>query len=142
MKLGVRAHDYGKHSPEKLAEILHREGLTSAQLAIPLAIEGVDSFADITDELLMEINTAFHKYGIEIAVLSCYIHPAHEDDKVRKGQVETYQCMLECSKKLGANMVGTERRRYNGTDADRTIHFERLGESVTAKVQKEEQLDA
>ena len=33
MKIGVRAHDYGKMEIEKMAETLHREGYEAAQLA-------------------------------------------------------------------------------------------------------------
>ena len=37
MKIGVRAHDYGKMEIEDLARVLHEEGYDAAQLALPKA---------------------------------------------------------------------------------------------------------
>ena len=37
MKIGVRAHDYGRMEIEKLAEVLRAQGYDGAQLAMPKA---------------------------------------------------------------------------------------------------------
>lgn len=42
IRIGCRAHDYGKHTPVQLAHILHTAGYTGAQLAMPRAIEGIE----------------------------------------------------------------------------------------------------
>mgnify|MGYP000667952998 CR=1 FL=1 len=44
MKIGVRAHDYGKHSIEGLASLLREEGYDGAQLALPKVFEEIDSY--------------------------------------------------------------------------------------------------
>lgn len=43
MKIGVRAHDYGKMEIEELAEVLHKEGYQAAQLALPKAFKGLNN---------------------------------------------------------------------------------------------------
>ena len=35
MKIGCRAHDYGKHPAQELALILHNAGYQAAQVAVP-----------------------------------------------------------------------------------------------------------
>ena len=72
IRIGCRAHDYGKHTPVQLAHILHTAGYTGAQLAMPRAIEGIEDFASVTDAQLSAIFQAFDAEDIEITVLSCY----------------------------------------------------------------------
>ena len=36
IRIGCRAHDYGKHTPVQLAHILHTAGYTGAQLAMKI----------------------------------------------------------------------------------------------------------
>lgn len=50
MKIGVRAHDYGKRSIEELAALLHDEDYNAAQLALPKAFIGIDQYEDISAE--------------------------------------------------------------------------------------------
>ena len=50
IRIGCRAHDYGKHTPVQLAHILHTAGYTGAQLAMPRAIEGIEDFASVTED--------------------------------------------------------------------------------------------
>ena len=83
MKLGVRAHDYGKHEVEVLADILKKEGYEAAQIAIPRSFAGVESFEDINEDLLYRMKEAFEARNIEIAVLSCYQDLGNPDDEIR-----------------------------------------------------------
>ena len=45
MKIGIRAHDFGRLPPVRLAEKMAAQGVEAAQLAIPKAIAGVESYA-------------------------------------------------------------------------------------------------
>ena len=76
MKIGIRAHDFGCLPPVRLAEKMAAQGVEAAQLAIPKAIAGVESYAQVTDGLLREIGAAFREHHIDIAVLGCYIGAA------------------------------------------------------------------
>ena len=44
MKIGVRAHDYGKREIEKMAQLLHEEGYEAAQLALPKVFAGIGAY--------------------------------------------------------------------------------------------------
>ena len=57
MKIGVRAHDYGKMKIEELAQTLHERGYNCAQLALPKAFVEIDSYDDITLAHLDKIRT-------------------------------------------------------------------------------------
>ena len=80
MKIGIRAHDFGCLPPVRLAEKMAAQGVEAAQLAIPKAIAGVESYAQVTDGLLREIGAAFREHHIDIAVLGCYIEPSLPDE--------------------------------------------------------------
>lgn len=108
MKIGVRAHDYGKKDIEELAIILNKEGYEAVQLALPKAFNGIECYEDITYKHLMEIRYAFEKKNIDISVFGCYMDLGNPDEKIRTYAVETIKkCLLYC-KEVGAKMVGTE----------------------------------
>lgn len=108
MKIGVRAHDYGKREIEELARVLKSEGYQAAQLALPKAFAGIDSFADITPAHLERIRKAFEVNNIEIPVFGCYMDLGNPDSEVRSNAVKTLKQCLAYSREIGAKMVGTE----------------------------------
>lgn len=108
MKIGVRAHDYGKMGIEKLAETLHNAGYQAAQLALPKAFAEIDSYADIKPEHLERIRRAFEKWEIEIPVFGCYMDLGNPDEDVRRFAVDTMKTCLAYSREIGAKVLGTE----------------------------------
>ena len=108
IRIGCRAHDYGKHTPVQLAHILHTAGYTGAQLAMPRAIEGIEDFASVTDAQLSAIFQAFDAEDIEITVLSCYMDLSAPDEPARLAGVENVKRCLRYAKQVGARMVGSE----------------------------------
>ena len=108
MKIGVRAHDYGKMEIEKAAETLHNEGYQAAQLALPKVFAGIDSYEDITENHLERIRRAFEDWKVEIPVFGCYMDLGNPDDEIRDYAVRTLKKCLAYSKEVGANVVGTE----------------------------------
>lgn len=108
MKIGVRAHDYGKMEIEQLAETLHDVGYEAAQLALPKAFTGIESYADITPGHLERIRAAFEKHSIEIPVFGCYMDLGNPDEDVRRYAVDTMKRCLAYSKEVGAKVLGTE----------------------------------
>ena len=115
MNIGVRAHDFGRHTSADLPRIIREAGFEAVQLAIPKAIEGITAFSEIDDHLLEDIRSNFDKYGLEIAVMGCYIEPSLLDKAERLAQVETFKLGLSHAAKLGAKIVGTE---TTGLDID------------------------
>jgi len=107
MKVGVRAHDFGRHSADDLARIIKEAGFECVQLAPTKALVGVDGF-DKIEPYLDEIGTAFSKHDVEITVLGCYIEPSLTDDEERLKNVEIFKKSLSYAKQLGIKIVGTE----------------------------------
>lgn len=108
IRIGCRAHDYGKLTPAALADTLRAKGYTAAQLAMPRGIAGIDDFEHIIADQLAEIRTAFDAAGVKISVLSCYQDLTARDDDARRAAVENVKRTLGYAKVLGAGMVGSE----------------------------------
>lgn len=117
MKIGVRAHDYGKLEIRQLAQVLHENGYECVQLALPKAFCGIDRYEDITLAHLEEIHKAFEEYKIEIPVFGCYMDLGNPDENIRNYAIETLKKCLVYSKEVGAKMVGTE-TAYPRLDTD------------------------
>ena len=133
MKIGIRAHDFGCLPPVRLAEKMAAQGVEAAQLAIPKAIAGVESYAQVTDGLLREIGAAFREHHIDIAVLGCYIEPSLPDEAARKAQLDTFRLGLRCAAELGAGCVGTETTLFSGPEQERPAAYDILRRSVDAR---------
>lgn len=142
MRIGVRAHDYGKHSPLDLAVTLREAGFEAAQLAIPKAIQGIDTFSQITPEVLEDIKISFAKNNIDISVLGCYIEPALLEKTARNEQVGIFLKALEYSKIIGAKLVGTETTHFTYEETKRKEVFELLLDSVLRMIEKAEKIEA
>lgn len=108
MKIGVRAHDYGKREIEKMAQLLHEEGYEAAQLALPKVFAGIERYEDITENHLERIRAAFEKWKIEIPVFGCYMDLGNPDPVIRDYAVRTLKKCLLYSRQAGAGAVGTE----------------------------------
>ena len=108
MKIGCRAHDYGKHSAEQLATYLQQEGYQAGQVAMPKAIQGISNYKDVEPEQVEEIRKAFESHGLEVTVLSCYQDLSTPDDEKRKAAVENVCRVLKWQKAAGAKCVGSE----------------------------------
>ena len=130
MKIGVRAHDYGKMKIEELAHTLHERGYNCAQLALPKAFAEIDSYDDITVAHLDKIRTEFEKHEIEIPVFGCYMDLGNPDDMVREKAVETFKKCLAYNKELGATVVGTETAYPHLSKEEKKIWYPHMMDSV------------
>jgi sugar phosphate isomerase/epimerase len=140
MKIGVRAHDFGRQSIATLAETIKQAGFDCTQLAPTKAIEGINSFAEITGRHLEEIAEVFAKNSVDITVLGCYIEPSITDTETRLKNVETFKQNLTNAKKLGVKIVGTETTHLN-TDtppAEREKIYQLLKDSVLRMTEQAE----
>jgi len=108
MIIGVRAHDYGKHSPSKLFHAIADDGWKAVQLAFPKAIEGIESFNDVNQEIVDDVKSAITSSGVSVAVLGVYVDPAVTDELNRKVQARFLHQALPFAKALDAGCVGTE----------------------------------
>jgi len=139
MKVGVRAHDFGRHSADDLARIVKEAGFDCVQLAPTKAIVGVDGF-DKIESCLDEIGTAFTTHNVEITVLGCYIEPSLTNNEERLKNVEIFKKNLTFAKQLGVKVVGTETTNLDvfTTPNEREKVYQILKDSILRMVEHAE----
>lgn len=109
LRLGVRAHDFGRFSAEELAVRVTSSGFNSVHLALHKAIEGFTSEPGyINAQMAGEVHAAFVAKDLTIGVLGCYINPVHPDPKRRGTEVERFLEQITYARRFGAMVVGTE----------------------------------
>ncbi len=128
MKLGVRAHDFGKLPVDELASQIASHGLSCVQLAPPKAIEGFDADAGhLSPGFACHVREAFQRKGIQIAVLGCYINLGDRNETLRRPQLERFKEYLRFARDFGCSVVGTETGSVN---SDFSPHADNLGEEA------------
>lgn len=109
MRLGVRAHDFGKLPVGELAGRIASQGFCCVQLAPPKAIAGFDTESGrLSPGFACHVKEAFQREGIQIAVLGCYINPVDPDLVQRRRQLERFKEYLRYARDFGCSVVGTE----------------------------------
>jgi L-ribulose-5-phosphate 3-epimerase len=120
LRIGVRAHDYGRYSADELASKIAASGATCVQLAVPKAIAGLDlKNGDLNPGLAWEVGRAFAKHNVQIAVLGCYINPIHPDLAMRRQSLALFKEYLRYARDFGCSIVGLESGSVN---ADTSPH--------------------
>lgn len=142
MKIGVRAHDYGKMEIEKMAETLHRAGYEAAQLALPKVFTGIERYEDITGKHLERIRKAFEEWKVEIPVFGCYMDLGNPDAEVRGYAVKTLKKCLAYSKEVGAKVVGTETAYPHLNREEKAAWYPYMLDSIKRVVEEAVRLDA
>jgi L-ribulose-5-phosphate 3-epimerase len=128
LRIGVRAHDFGCLPAGELAAKIAAKNLVCAQLALGKAIAGLNLKQGILNPgLAFEIGGAFHKHGVQIAVLGCYVNPIHPDPAARKSLLELFKEHLRYARDFGNGLVALETGSIN---ADYSPHPENHGETA------------
>ena len=128
MKLGVRAHDFGKLPAAELAAQIARHDLESVQLAPPKAIANFDpDTGRLTQDFAASTRDAFLRHGVQIAVLGCYINLGDRDEATRRPQLDRFKEYLRFARDFGCSVVGTETGSLN---SDFSRHPENGGEEA------------
>lgn len=142
MYIGLRAHDYGKLPVDELFRRISNDGFHSIQLAIPKAIEGVNSLDEVDEALLNDIKAAMKKYDIKIPVFGCYVELGHRDPEIRQQHVNRFLKGMDFAKYLGARCIGSETTNFplDGSEEERREAFEGLVDSVKQIVKKGEEI--
>jgi sugar phosphate isomerase/epimerase len=128
LRLGVRAHDFGRMAADELASRIAAQGFSCVQLALSKAIAGLDLRAgDLNSELACEIGGAFARHGVGIEVLGCYVNPIHPDLPTRKNLLEFFKDHLRFARDFGCGLVALESGSVN---ADYSPHPANHGEAA------------
>ena len=140
MKIGVRAHDFGRQELKSLAKSIKDSGFDCVQLAPTKAIEGINNFDDINERHINDIAGEFYKNNLEISVLGCYIEPSISDREKRLANVDIFRQNLSYAKLLGVGIVGTETTHLdiNAPPEDREKAYLLLKDSVLRMVETAE----
>src|SRR5665647_1016579 len=103
MRVGIRAHDFGKKTPDELIEILTAHKIPCIQLALSKSFSKLDNdLGKLNPGICFEIGSEFSKAGIQIAVLGCYIEPAHPDPRIRLTGITRFTEHLRYASQLGS----------------------------------------
>lgn len=128
LRLGVRAHDFGRMRADELAARIAANGFTRVQLALNKAIAGLNLAAgDLNAELAREIAGAFGRHGVRIEVLGCYINPIHPDRETRKNLLQYFKDHLRFARAFGCAIVALESGSVN---ADYSPHPANHGDAA------------
>lgn len=144
MNLGIRAHDFGKASPEELAMKISGKKFSSIQLALTKAIEGINfGLGSLNPGMAHYICSTFAKADIQIAVLGCYINPVDPDADKRRSQLDRFKEHIRYARDFGCSIVATETGTISddlGTDSVNYGEeaFNILVESVSELVEEAE----
>ena len=128
LTLGARAHDFGKLPVDQLAEKIAAKGLTSVQLALAKAIDGIVSdTGGLSPGLATHVRDAFQRHGVRIAVLGCYVNLVHPDFAERSKLLARFKEHLRFARDFGCSVVATETASLN---ADWSPHPDNGGEAA------------
>lgn len=108
MKIGARAHDFGKKEAGVLFEEIMNFEYTGIQLAFKKAIKGIDGVDDLDLTFTEAMRKTIQSSKMEIPVLGCYIEPSYTDEEKRKAEVSAFNQQMSIAKALGAECIGTE----------------------------------
>ncbi len=146
MKIGVRAHDFGRMDADLLSKKIKEAGFETVQLALTKAISGIESFCAIQEKNVHSIKEDFIKNQVEIQVLGCYIEPSLHDKEKRIEQVEFFKKGIINAKILGAPIIATETTHFPIEETGNMLNeredaYKRLKESVKEMVWQAEKED-
>ena len=141
MLVAARTHDYGKQPVDGLAALLKSEGIEAAQLVLPKAFSEINSYDEVTPELIERIRRNFEKEGIKIHILGCYMDLGNPDDEIRRAAVNTFKKCLAWNQSLGASIVGTETAYPRLSREEKKIWHPYMLDSIARLVEEAERLD-
>jgi len=124
----VRAHDFGRLPAAELAAKIAAKQMVCTQLALGKAIAGLNLKPGIlTPGLAFEIGGAFHKHGVQITVLGCYVNPIHPDSTTRRSLLGLFKEHLRYARDFGNGLVALETGSVN---ADYSPHPDNHSETA------------
>ena len=109
LRIGARAHDFGKLPADELAARIAAKGFVAVQLALNKAIEGLDlQPGDLNPGLAFHVGEAFRRHGVQISVLGCYINPLHPERNKRRELIGWFKEHLRFARDFGCGLVALE----------------------------------
>ena len=129
MRLGVSARCFHKQQTvEELAKAVSDRGFDCVQLSLPETITAIDTgLGKLSPGMANYIGETFHKYGVQIANIECYINPVHPYEDERKRQINMFKERIRYARDFGCSIVSTETGSLN---ANLSFNEKNHGEEV------------
>lgn len=109
MQFGIRLHDAIKAPLEERLKAVQEQGFVCAHLALSKVIsENSVAESALTPGYAMYLKRLFDKYGLDVAVLGCYLNLANPDPEKLKAIQDKYMANIRFAAHLGVGVVGTE----------------------------------
>lgn len=107
-KIGARAHDYGRDTPDRLFGRIRGYGYSCVQLAFQKAITGIGRLEDVTPQTVELAAAAARRHSLSIAVLGAYVDPVLPEEALCRRSAELFIRSIPAARRLGAGCIGTE----------------------------------
>lgn len=128
IRVGVRAHDFGRLPAAELAAKIAAKQMVCTQLAPGKAIAGLDLRPGILNPgLASAIGEPFRTHGVQIAVIGCYVNPIHPDHATRTSLLGLFKEHLRYARDFGNGLVALETGSIN---PDYSPHPDNQGEAA------------
>ena len=101
----------------------------------------INSYEEVTPQLVERIRRNFEEEKIKIQILGCYMDLGNPDDEVRKNAVDTFKKCLKFNQILGASIVGTETAYPRLSREEKQIWHPYMMDSIARLVEEAERLD-
>ena len=109
MNLGIRLHDLAPGTLEERLGFAREQGFTCGHLALAKVIkENSVRDAALTPGYAMHLKRLFAEYGVDVAVLGCYLNLADPRQEKMKEIQKRYMTNIRFASWLGCGVVGTE----------------------------------
>ncbi len=109
LNLGVRAHDFGRMPLDSLIAKITRYPFSHIQFAPRKSFpESVPCPSALSPGTAAYYGDAFHRAGIHLAVLGCYVNIVASDPAKREKALNDFSTHLRLARDFGASLVGTE----------------------------------
>ena len=131
MIIGMRGHDFGRMTPEALADAIVDAGFAATQLAFTKAFPP-PAEQYMTDDALLRLRDLYAGKGIAVPVLGCYVDCGNSDAGIRRQALERFSRSLRASVLLEVKCVGTETSPFSGPEEAREEAYQGLLEFVRA----------
>jgi sugar phosphate isomerase/epimerase len=114
LRLGIRAHDFGRLPIEELARKIGSYGFNSIQLALAKAVSDLDSgLGKLSPGYGNYVAETLAKQGVRVAVLGCYINPINPNQEERRYEIDRFKEHLRYARDFGTSLVATETGRLD-----------------------------
>ncbi|SDM85997.1 Sugar phosphate isomerase/epimerase [Paenibacillus sp. yr247] len=138
MGIGTLAHAVGHLPLKQLTEKLSARGIEFVQLALSKAISDIDtSLGRLSPALANHIGEQFHRTGIRIGVLGCYINPIHPNPQQRRHEINRFKEHLRFARDFGTSIVATETADLTTYLAQDSERYETIGWAILKQTVEE-----